>query len=336
MPVHTVACIEQVFEDGFYDHHADEEEVYEYFEEEDALDGSVWIKNLQGLKITASALLSNTIVVANVEEGEKAYKQEFCDAFRRPRMILLKGYSDAVYCRFKPFLGLSYELRQKIWDFAMRAEKHSYSSFHLQDRLEVRNYIGKYTIGTSPRNPSFLTKACQVSKFTRQETLEVFIQGSMFQVCAIEQNRFMHSFLSITPKGFASMRRLQFAFFDCFPTGFDLNADLELAVCCPGLPELQISFHDKKPVNWRVVNDDFIGVSRPEKEMWDYYKMHRLLGSGVRFRTVSILRKAYGNQLADRASLKLARFVTLKFQEEKGRHVEARVVGNKFVHSLGD
>jgi len=52
---------------------------------------------------------------------------------------MLKGYSDAVHCRFKHFLDLSYELRQKIWDSTMRAEVHSYCLFHLQDRLEVRN-----------------------------------------------------------------------------------------------------------------------------------------------------------------------------------------------------
>jgi hypothetical protein len=54
---------------------------------------------------------------------------------------MLKGYPDAVHCRFKHGLDLSYELRQESWDFAMRAESYTYTvygnsrSFLIQDRL---------------------------------------------------------------------------------------------------------------------------------------------------------------------------------------------------------
>ncbi|KAF3044579.1 hypothetical protein E8E11_008171 [Didymella keratinophila] len=139
----------------------------------------------------------------------------------------------------------------------------------------------------------------------------------MFQVCAIEQNQFMHSFLSLAPKGFEYMRRLQFAFFDCFPTGLALNADLELAVRCPGLQELQLSFHDNKLFILHSVDCSYVSAARPAQEIWEYYKMDRLLDFGVHFKKVTILRKGYGNQFADRAALELARFVMLKFQEDK-------------------
>jgi hypothetical protein len=342
MPTHTIGYIGQALEDESFGDESYDEEDYGYVEEEDALITSTWILNLEGLKLTASTLLSDTIIAPNIEEAEKAFKQEFSDASHHPRRIMLKGYSDAVHCRFKPFLDLPYELRQNIWDLAMRAEEHSSSSggywrsFHLEDRLEVRNYMRNNTVGTSPHNPSFLPKACRVSKFTQKETLEVFLHGKMFQVCAIRQNRFMHSLLGLAPAGFESVRRLQFAFFDCFPAGFDLNADLELAASCPGLQEMQISFHDSQLYCSRFVNSDYMHTPRPVNEMWDYYKIDRLLDFGVRFKKVTILRKGHGNQLADYAALDLARFVTLKFQEEKGRHVEAKVLGNKFVHSLDD
>ncbi|KAF3044578.1 hypothetical protein E8E11_008151 [Didymella keratinophila] len=123
MPVHTIAYIDRAFEDKSFEHDS--------YDEED--------NNFKGLNLTAGALLSNTVIVPNVEEAEQAFKQEFGDASRRPRKVMLKGYSDAVHCRFKPFLDLSYELRQKIWDSAMRAESYTYTfygyhrSFHLQD-----------------------------------------------------------------------------------------------------------------------------------------------------------------------------------------------------------
>ncbi|KAJ4409918.1 hypothetical protein N0V91_002394 [Didymella pomorum] len=152
---------------------------------------------------------------------------------------MLKGYPDAVHCRFKHGLDLSYELRQESWDFAMRAESYTYTVY-------VRIFVRKNTIDTDPSNPSFLPKACRVSKFMQQEPVEVFLHGTVFQVCAIEQNQSIHSFLNLAPKGFEYVRRLQFAFFDCFLVGFALKADLELAIRCPGLQELQITFHDNK------------------------------------------------------------------------------------------
>jgi len=154
----------------------------------------------------------------------------------------------------------------------------------------------------------------------------------MFQVCAIEQNQFMHSFLGLAPKGFQSVRRLQFAFFDCFPAGFAQNADLELAIRCPGVQELQLSFHDNKLCS---VNGNYTVPPRPTQEMWDYYRMAWLLDFGVRFGKVTIMRKGHGNRPADRAALELARLVMLEFREEKGRQVEARVSGNNFMQSLG-
>jgi hypothetical protein len=85
--------------------------------------------------------------------------------------------------------------------------------------------------------------------------------------------------------------------------------------------------------------------------MREYYNMHWLLDFGVCFTKVTILRKGHGNREADRAALELARFVMLKsppcqqFSQDRdfhkdvasqsGRHVEARVLGNKFVQSLG-
>lgn len=249
---------------------------------------------------------------------------------------MLSGYSDALQCHFKQFLNLPYEIRQYIWVFAMRGEEYSYGSFHLQDRLEVRNFVRKNIFGTSPRDPSFLPKVCRVSNFTRQETIEVFLQRTLFHICAIEQNRFMHSFLNHAPNGFGAVRRLQFAFFDCFPSGFDMNADLELAVRCPGLQELQISFHDKKLFRWSGPDDDAVALPRLAQEMWNYYKMDRMLEFGVCFKKVTILRKGYGSDYADRAALELARFVTHKFQEVKGRRVHAGVVGNRYVLALND
>ena len=193
----------------------------------------------------------------------------------------------------------------------------------------MRDYVRKYSIGTNPRNPSFLPDVCRVSKHTLRETMEVFLEGTIFQVCSIEQNQVVHTFLSHAFNGFASVRGLHFAFFDCFPQGFGLNADLELAVRCSGLQELRLSFHNRKLFQWVRDNGDYVGAPRPAQEMWDYYELRRVLDAGVRFQKLTILRKGWGNEFADLAALDLAAFVARKFLEEKNRGVGTEVVGNK-------
>ena len=75
MPVHNIAYVDWAFEVESFELDSYEENYDEYLgEEDDALVSSTWIENLKGLKLTAGAVLSDTIIVPNVEEAELAFK----------------------------------------------------------------------------------------------------------------------------------------------------------------------------------------------------------------------------------------------------------------------
>lgn len=59
MPEHTIAYIDQAFEQESFEHDPYAEADYDCFAGEDALAISTWIENLKGLKSTAAARLSN-------------------------------------------------------------------------------------------------------------------------------------------------------------------------------------------------------------------------------------------------------------------------------------
>jgi hypothetical protein len=250
----------------------------------------------------------------------------------RPHRVVLTGWSAIVRPRVLRFMQLPIEIRQMIWRYAMLAQPyptrfHHQPVYYLQFPLEVRNYVRRDTIGADPRNPSFLPTVCRVSQATYRETIEVFLQGTTFRTNSIQQNHFMHAFLSHAPNGFASVRTLAFAFFDCFPPGFDQNADLELAVRCTGLQEIRLSFHDNKLVHW-VAPHDTAGLQepRPASEMWDYYKMDRLFEGGNRLRKVVLIHRGWGVAPAGQALLNFAALIEHKFLEERSRVVDTEVI----------
>jgi hypothetical protein len=76
------------------------------------------------------------------------------------------------------------------------------------------------------------------------------------------------------------MRSFHFVFFDCFPTGYPENANLELAVRCTALHTIKITFRVSRLQIW-VLEGDYedgpMGYPQPVDQIWVHCKLSCLL-----------------------------------------------------------
>lgn len=237
---------------------------------------------------------------------------------------------------FEKFMQLPLEIREKVWDFSIRGKVYFVPrSYHLDeyaryflDPLALRGFVQPNTIGPNPKRPPFLPAVCRVSVYTFEETLGVFLRNTNFLMHNIAQNRFFDAFLTKVD-GFRSIRTLSFGYFDCFPSGFERNADLELAARCPGLQELSSSFH----ANQLEIFEDEAGdpsfglLPREPDEMWSHYRMDRLLDC-EQLEVIKINHKGWrSNANTVFAAEGLATRIAREFLVRKGRVVGAEIMG---------
>jgi hypothetical protein len=146
-------------------------------------------------------------------------------------------------------------------------------------RFDIRDYI---KIADDPFSPTFLPAICNLSKETREKTVAVLIEGSKFMVASFHDNTFLQAFLK--PEGVTCRlelcRELSYDFFSRFPTGYEKNADLELAAACTGLKTIKLTFNQKPPTHYVLEGDYDEGLSRYPRsadEAYERVKLQRLL-----------------------------------------------------------
>jgi hypothetical protein len=186
---------------------------------------------------------------------------------------------------FDHFMDLPVEIREMIWEIAMRGSVHLVKRANskyarcLVDPVEIREFTRQGAKNNIER-PNFLPPMCRLSKSTMLETIGVYVRNSTFMIASIHDNCLLDGFLQTVSRGFETIRSIHFAFFDCFPNGYPQNADLELAIKCTGLHTIKITFHLSRLQIWVLegdYEDGLTGVPRPVDEVWAHYKMPRLL-----------------------------------------------------------
>ncbi|KAF1915768.1 hypothetical protein BDU57DRAFT_450389 [Ampelomyces quisqualis] len=185
---------------------------------------------------------------------------------------------------FSRFMDFPVELREMIWDRAMRGTVHPANMLgnkfaeYLVTPVEIREFL-KTTNNTE--RPNFLPPLCRISKSTKNETIGVYLRGSKFMVASFLDNRLLDGFLQTAPKAYEAIRSIHFAFFDCYPGPemFEKNSDLELAVRCTGLRSVKLTFHMSRLCDLvkRDPYDDGEYYPRSVEDMWTYYKLARLM-----------------------------------------------------------
>ena len=233
---------------------------------------------------------------------------------------------------FHRFMDLPLELREVIWEYAMRGTPYlvargqylwasdKYAQY-LVSPVEIREFLKRQS---NVARPSFLPSICRLSKSTMGETIRVYIRGSTFMVASIHDNRFLDAFVQTVDKGYEAIRSIHFAFFDCFPGTFPQNADLELAVRCSGLHTVKLSFHVQKLTIWVLEGDYDDGLTRyprPVNEIWTHYKFSRLLDC-ANLQKLIIERKGGHNYAGHEASEKLGDHIKAEYKVKHGREIE--------------
>ena len=209
--------------------------------------------------------------------------------------------------------GLPVELRQMIWENAMRGEEYVADSRyytldrHLIDPVQIRNYhTGRI------ERPKFLPSVCFLMKGTMLEVTHVFIEKSTFMVASYPGNCYLQDWLK-TVQGMGRVRSLQFDFFDCFPSNIAVNSDLELAARCTGLTKIRMGFH------WRA-----IGHYDLAEELLPRYQLQQLFECR---KIEQVIFEAKGCYHANTQYLleRLGALIVAKFAE-KGRQVTFKIV----------
>lgn len=86
--------------------------------------------------------------------------------------------------------------------------------------------------------------------------------------------------LKAAPGRLELCRDLSFDFFSRFPTGYENNADLELAAECTGLTTIKLTFHHESLTYYVLEGDYDEGLSRRAQSAEDVverFKIQRLL-----------------------------------------------------------
>lgn len=163
----------------------------------------------QGAKSSAVAFLFNTVVVASVEEVQKAVSSRV-----QRRVSSAAQNLDAVHCQFNGYLDLSCELRQNISNFAMRAEEYAHFHFRLHDRMDARSHPQErcwHQPAQLPVPASSASLRIRASRNSGSLPARHLLPG----LC-IEQKNSCASFLSLAMNRLTSVRRLQFTLVGCF------------------------------------------------------------------------------------------------------------------------
>jgi len=132
-----------------------------------------------------------------------------------------------------------------------------------------------------PERPRFLPAICNMSRWTRDEIVAVFLRGAMLKIESAEDNDFFREFIATVPGGVNHVRRLYFSEFDGYDeTIGERNLDLELAVACRGLHTLRLKF-DRKVLGTDTFNAPPAGgrvyVPKTVEELVAKYGLRRLL-----------------------------------------------------------
>jgi len=115
---------------------------------------------------------------------------------------------------------------------------------------------------------------------TKEEIIAVFVEGSKFMVASINDNTFLQTFLKAALGRLELCRDLSFDFFSRFPSGYENNADLELAALCNGLHRIKLTFHFEPLTYFVMVNEDNLSLSRRARsldQLFEHSKLQRLL-----------------------------------------------------------
>lgn len=183
--------------------------------------------------------------------------------------------------KFHGFMQLARELRLIIWDSAIRDEPYQHPNGvgirYFVDTIALREYA---KVGDNPLSRKFLPAICSVSEATKEEIIAVVAEGSKFMVASINDNTFPQTFLKAAPGRLELFRDLSFDFFSRFPSGYEKNADLELAVFCSGLCKIKLRFHFEPLTYFVMENEDNMTMSRPAHspdQPFDHFKLQRLL-----------------------------------------------------------
>jgi hypothetical protein len=182
---------------------------------------------------------------------------------------------------FPKFLGLPQELRLIIWDLAIRGQPYlapdGKLKHYLDDTVEIREHV---KTRDNPERPRFLPPICSVSRGTMEEGVAVLIEGSKFMVASIHDNTFLRAFLNAAPGRLQLCRNLSFDYFSRFPSGYEKNADLELAAACSGLRTIKLTFH-YEPITLLVAEgayeDSLTRQPCSAESLFTKFRLNRLL-----------------------------------------------------------
>jgi hypothetical protein len=178
-------------------------------------------------------------------------------------------------------MQLAREIRFVIWDLAIRDEPYEqpngFGMRYFVDTIALREYV---KVNDDPLSPKFLPAICSVSEITKEEIIAVFVEGSKFMVASINDNTFLQTFLKAAPGRLELCRDLSFDFFSRFPSRYEKNADLELAVLCSGLRTIKLTFHFEPLTYFVMSNEDNMTLSRRARspdQLSEHFKLQRLL-----------------------------------------------------------
>jgi hypothetical protein len=189
---------------------------------------------------------------------------------------------------------LPMEIRELIWAHVMRAEDVGYSNSIL-----VRYCVWR---GDKPARPRFVPRLYFLSKATQDEILGVFLRAQTFAISSIWDNTFLRNYIASVQDGALHVRNLCFYNFDFFPnndptTGLRLaaNSDLELAVDCPGLHTVDLTFGRRflGGMPWDNVTQHNVFAAHTVEHVVDRYRLRRLLDCNM-LHIIRLYGKDYG------------------------------------------
>jgi hypothetical protein len=143
-------------------------------------------------------------------------------------------------------------------------------------------------------------------------------------VASFIDNRFLDNLLQAMSKGHKAILSVHFAFFDCYPSGFPKNADLELAVRCTGLRTIKLTFHSTRLFARVFMGENeggFTSCPRPTDEMWSHYKFDRLLDC-MNLQNVVIERKGRTIDAALKSSEDLSKRIQAEYAQKHQRSLD--------------
>lgn len=121
---------------------------------------------------------------------------------------------------FPRFMDLAVEIREMIWEHAMRGTLHiadlhgEMRVFHLETPVEIREFI---RIPNNTERPNFLPAMCRTSKLTMQESIGVYIRCSHFMVASIHDDGMLDGFLQTVDHCYETIQSIHLPSSAVFP-----------------------------------------------------------------------------------------------------------------------